>query len=99
MEHDVVDGKDMPKDQYEYNYVYGSIGNYSGIAAILPGKKPDTAANMAAHYYRYLYGTLCAPAVWIKYNAGPFVSRFLAKLEDVSTRTSIRTTKARTYRH
>ena len=83
-EHVVVDGKDMPKDRYGYDYVWVFIDKFSRIIATLPGKKSDTAEDVAARYYRYLYRILGAPAVWITDNAGPFVSRFLAKLNELT---------------
>lgn len=40
----VVDGKDMPFDQYGYNYVWAFVCKFSRILATVPGKKADTVA-------------------------------------------------------
>lgn len=83
-DHVVVDGKDMPKDRHGYDYAWAFIDKFSRILATLPGKKTDTAEDVAARYYRYLYRIFGMPAVWISDNAGPFVSRFLAKLNELT---------------
>ena len=83
-DHVVVDGKDMPKDRYGYDYVWTFIDKFSRIMATLPGKKTDTAETLAIRYYRYLYRFLGMPAVWISDNAGQFVSQFLAKLNELT---------------
>jgi hypothetical protein len=38
----VVDGKDMPKDEYGYDYVWAFDCKFSKLLATLPGKKNDT---------------------------------------------------------
>lgn len=43
----VVDGKDMPLDEYGYDYVWAFICKFSRILATLPGKKNDTAEVVA----------------------------------------------------
>jgi hypothetical protein len=83
-EHIVVDGKTMPKDRFGYDYVWGFVCKLSRLLATLPGKKTDTAEILATRYYRYLYRFLGLPTIWISDNAGPFVSAFLAKLNELT---------------
>lgn len=59
----VVDGKDMPQDEYGYDYVWEFICKFSRLLARLPGKKTDTAEILAIRYYRYLYRFLGMPAI------------------------------------
>jgi hypothetical protein len=80
----VVDGKDMPKDEYGYDYVWAFICKFSRLMATLPGKKNDTAEKVAARYYRHLYRFLGLPNVWISDNAGPFVSGFLETINTLT---------------
>jgi RNase H-like domain found in reverse transcriptase/Reverse transcriptase (RNA-dependent DNA polymerase)/Integrase zinc binding domain len=76
-EHVAVDGKDMPPDRHGYNYVWAFVCKFSRIMATIPGKKTDTAEDLAKRYYRYVYRFLGMPYVWISDNAGPFISEFL----------------------
>jgi hypothetical protein len=39
----VVDGKDIPKDEYGYDYVWVFVCTFSKLLATLPGKNNDTA--------------------------------------------------------
>jgi hypothetical protein len=80
----VVDGKDMPEDDYGYNYVWVFVCKFSRIKATLPGKKTDTAEIIAQRYYRYLYRLLGCPEAWLTDNAGPFVSEFLSTLNKLT---------------
>ena len=43
----VVDGKDMPKDEYGYDYIWAFVCKFSKLLATLPGKKNDTAKTLA----------------------------------------------------
>jgi hypothetical protein len=83
-DHVVVDGKDMPKDRHGYNYVWAFIDKFSRIMATLPGHKTDKAETLAMRYYRYLYRFMGMPLTWISDNGGQFVSRFLAKLNELT---------------
>ena len=80
----VVDGKDMPKDKYGYNYVWTFICKFSRIIATLPGKKNDTAETIAQRYYRAIYRFMGMPSVWLSDNAGPFISEFLATINKLT---------------
>lgn len=80
----VVDGKDMPLDEYGYDYVWAFVRKFSRILATLPGNKNDTAEKVAQRYYRYIYRFLGMPSTWISDNAGPFISKFM---ETVNTLT------------
>lgn len=79
-----VDGKDMPTDEYGYNYVWVFVCKFSRLKATLAGKKTDTAATLAQRYYRYLYRILGCPNAWLTDNAGPFVSEFLGTLNKLT---------------
>jgi hypothetical protein len=83
-DHVAVDGKDMPKDRFGYDYVWTFIDKFSRIMATLPGKKTDTAETLAMRYYRHLYRSYGLPAVWISDNAGPFISTFMAELNKLT---------------
>ena len=56
-----VDGKDMPKDEYGYDYVWVFVCKFSRLKATLPGRKTDTAETLAQRYYRFLYRLLGCP--------------------------------------
>lgn len=84
-----VDGKDMPKDEYGYDYVWAFVCKFSRLLARLPGKKTDTAEILAMRYYRHLYRFLGMPAIWISDNGGPFISGFVTKINEL-TRTKHR---------
>ena len=43
----MVDGKDMPKDEYGYDNVGAFVCNFSKLLATLPGKKNDMAKTLA----------------------------------------------------
>ena len=79
-----VDGKDMPKDRYGYDYVWVFVCKFSRLLVTLAGKKTDTAEVLATRYYRYVYRFLGAPAIWITDNAGPFVSDLMKKLNELT---------------
>jgi hypothetical protein len=79
-EHVECDGKDMPQDEYGYNYVWVFVCKLSRIIATLPGNKTDTAEVLAGRYFRQLYRFFGLPAVWITDNAGPFISSFMAEI-------------------
>lgn len=83
-QHVVVDGKDMPQDRHEYNYVWVFVDKFSRLIASLPGKKTDTAEILATRYYRFLYRILGMPEVWISDNAGPFISQFMATVNNLT---------------
>jgi hypothetical protein len=57
----VVDGKDIPKDEYGYDYVWAFVCKFSKLLVTLPGKKNDTAKTLAQRYYRFLYRFLGVP--------------------------------------
>jgi transposase InsO family protein len=73
----VVDGKEMPEDEYGYNYVWAFVDKFSRMIARLPGKKIDKGSDVAMRYYRYLYRFLSLPAVFISDNGGQFISDFI----------------------
>jgi hypothetical protein len=79
-----VDGKDMPVDRHGYDYVWTFICKFSRLIARLPGKKTDTAEDVARRYYRSVYRFLGVPYVWISDNAGPFVSEFMATINELT---------------
>jgi hypothetical protein len=83
-EHVAVDGKDMPPDRHGYNYVWAFVCKFSKILATLPGRKTDTAEDLAKRYYRHLYRFLGVPWVWISDNAGPFISEFMATINKLT---------------
>ena len=80
----MVDGKDMPTDRWGYNYVWVFVCKFSKLIARLPGKKTDTAEDLAQRYYRYLYRFVGLPYVWISDNAGPFISEFMATINKLT---------------
>ena len=80
----VVDGKDIPKDKYSYNYVWTFICKFSRIIATLPGKKNDTAETIAQRYYRAIYRFIGMLSIWLSDNAGPFISKFLATINKLT---------------
>jgi hypothetical protein len=83
-EHVVVDGKNMPKDDKGYDYVWAFVCRFSKLLATLPGRKGDTAETVAHRYYNALYRFLGVPHQWISDNAGPFVSEFLETLNKLT---------------
>ena len=83
-EHVAVDGKDMPKDKFGYDYVWVFVCKFSRLIATIPGQKTDTAEILASRYYRYLYRFLGLPFVWISDNAGPFISEFMATINELT---------------
>ena len=80
----VVDGKDMPKDEYGYDYVWAFVCKFSRLLATLPGKKNDTAEILAQRYYRALYRFLGVPVSWLSDNAGPFISEFMETINKLT---------------
>src|ERR1700694_1305339 len=79
-----VDGKNMPKDEYGYDYVWVFVCKFSRILATLPGKKSDTAEKLAQRYCRFLYRFIGVPLTWLSDNAGPFVSEFLETINELT---------------
>ena len=46
----MVDGKDMPRDERGYDYVWVFVCKFSRLIARLPGNKTDTAEKLAKRY-------------------------------------------------
>ncbi|KAI6352230.1 hypothetical protein MCOR31_012107 [Pyricularia oryzae] len=74
----------MPKNKFEYDYVWVFVCKFSRLIATIPGQKTDTAEILASRYYRYLYRFLELPFVWISDNAGPFISEFMATINELT---------------
>jgi hypothetical protein len=80
----VVDGKDMPKDEYGYDYIWAFVCKFSRLLATLPCKKNDTAEILAQRYYRTLYRFLGVSVSWLSDNVGPFISKFLETINKLT---------------
>lgn len=74
----------MLKDCHGYNYIWAFVCHFSKILATLPDRKTDTAANLVQWYYCYLYQFLGMPEVWLSDNTRPFVSEFLATINQLT---------------
>lgn len=79
-----VDGKDMPKDRFGYDYVWRFVCRFSKLLATLPGKKTDTAEQLAARYYRSIYRFHGVPGSWHSDNGGQFISKFLREINHLT---------------
>jgi hypothetical protein len=80
----VIDGKDMPKDEYGYDYVWAFVCKFSKLLATLPDKKNDMAQTLAQRYYRFLSRFLGVPVSWLSDNVGPFISEFLETINTLT---------------
>lgn len=83
-EHVAVDGKDMPRDKHGYDYVWAFVCKLSKIIVRLPARKTDNAERLASRYYQKVYSLLGVPAAWYTDNGGPFVSAFMAKINELT---------------
>jgi hypothetical protein len=80
----VCDGKDMPQDEHGYNYVWVFICRLSKFLVTIPGKKTDTALDLASRYYRRLFGQFGLPARWYTDNGPQFIGDFTRRINELT---------------